>query len=51
MNKTTQELKMEIVTIKEAQRKTTLEMKNLEKRPGVIDVRITNRIKDIEDII
>jgi len=50
MNKTIQELKMEIETIKKAQRKTTLEMENLGKRPGVIDVSVTNRVKEIEDI-
>jgi hypothetical protein len=38
MNKTIQELKMEIETIKKnSQRETTLEIENLGKRSGVID--------------
>jgi uncharacterized coiled-coil protein SlyX len=48
MNKTIQDLKMEIETIKKSQRKTRLEIENLEKRSGVIDVSITNRIQEIE---
>lgn len=36
---------------KESTRKTTLKLENLRKRPGVTDVRITNSIKEIEDII
>jgi len=39
---------MEIETIKKPQRETTLEIENLEKRSGVIDVSITNRILEIE---
>jgi hypothetical protein len=42
---------MEIETIKTSQRKTTLEIENLGKRPGVIDVSITNRIQEIEERI
>jgi prefoldin subunit 5 len=45
MNKTIQDLKMEIETIKKSQRKTNLELENLGKRSGVIDASITNRIK------
>ena len=37
MNKTIQDLKMEIVTIRTSQRETTLELENLGKRSGVID--------------
>ena len=44
MNKTIQDLKMEVETIKKSKRKTTLEIKNLGKRSGVIDASITNRI-------
>jgi len=44
LNKTIQDLKMEIETIKKAQRETTLEIENLGKRSGVIDAAITNRI-------
>jgi cell division protein FtsB len=44
LNKTIQDLKMEIESIKKPQRETTLEIENLEKRSGVIDTSITNRI-------
>jgi hypothetical protein len=37
MNKSTQDLKIEIETIKKSQRETTLGLENLGKRPGVID--------------
>jgi chromosome segregation ATPase len=50
-NKTIQDLKMEIETIKKSQRETTLELENLGKRLGVIDVNITNRIQEIEERI
>jgi hypothetical protein len=43
-NKTIQDLKMEIETIKKSQRETTLELENLGKRSGVIDASITDRI-------
>ena len=43
MNKTFQDLKMEIETIKESQRETTLELQNLGKGSGAIDASITNR--------
>ena len=42
---------MEIKTIKKSQRETTLEIKNLGKRAGVIDASITNRIQEIEERI
>jgi len=45
LNRTSQDLKMEIETIKKSQRETTVEMKNPGKRSGVIDARITNRIQ------
>jgi prefoldin subunit 5 len=48
MNKTIQDLKMEIETIKKSQRVTTVEIENLGKRSGVIDANITNRIQKIE---
>ena len=51
MNKTIQDLKMEIETIKKSQRETTLEIENLGKRSGVIDASITNRIQEIEERI
>jgi predicted nucleic acid-binding Zn-ribbon protein len=46
-----QGLKMEIETIKTSQSETTLEMENLEKRSGVIDASITNKIQEIEERI
>jgi methyl-accepting chemotaxis protein len=51
INKTIQDLKTEIETIKKSQRETTLELENLGKRPGVIDASITNRIQEIEERI
>jgi predicted nucleic acid-binding Zn-ribbon protein len=51
MNKTIQDLKLEIETMKTSQRETTLELENLGKRPGVIDASITNRIQEIEERI
>jgi len=45
------ELKMEIETMKKAQRVTTLHIKNQRKREGVIDTSITNRIQKIEERI
>ena len=42
---------MEIETINKSQRETTLEMENLGKRSGVIDASITNRIKEMKEII
>jgi uncharacterized coiled-coil protein SlyX len=51
MNKTIQDLKMEIETIKKSQRDTTLELENLGKRSGVRDASITNRIQEIEERI
>jgi prefoldin subunit 5 len=44
LNKTIQDLKMEIETIKKSQRATTVELENLGKRSGVIDANITDRI-------
>jgi hypothetical protein len=41
---------MEIETIKKSQREATLEMENLEKRSGVTDASITNRIQETEGI-
>ena len=40
---------MELETIKKSQRKTTLEIENLERRSGVIDASITNIIQEIEE--
>ena len=51
MNKTIQDLKIEVETIKKSQRETILELENLGKQSGVIDASITNRIQEIEDTI
>jgi len=48
LNKTIQDLKMEIETIKKPQTETTLEIENLVKKSGVIDSSITDNIKDIK---
>jgi chromosome segregation ATPase len=50
-NKTIQNLKVEIETIKKSQRETTLELETLGKRSEVIDASITNRIQEIEERI
>jgi chromosome segregation ATPase len=52
LNKTIQDLKIEVKTIKKkSQRETALERENLGKRSGVIDASFTNRIQDIEENI
>jgi hypothetical protein len=55
MNKTIQDLKVEIETIKKSQRETTLELENLGKRYGVIDQQqnqeIEERISEAEDTL
>jgi hypothetical protein len=51
LNKTTQNLKMGIKTIKASQMETSLEIGNLGKRTGVIDASITNRILEMEERI
>ena len=51
LNKTIQDLKREIETIKKTQRETTLEIENLGKKSGTVDVSISNRIQETEEII
>jgi DNA repair exonuclease SbcCD ATPase subunit len=51
LNKTIQDLKMELETTKKSQWETTLEIENLGKRSGAIDASITNRIQEMEDRI
>jgi chromosome segregation ATPase len=51
LNKTIQDLKMEIETIQKSQRERNLEIENLGKRSGDIDASITNRIQEIEERI
>jgi hypothetical protein len=46
LNKTTRVKKMEVETIKKSQMETTLEIENLGKWSGVIDVSITNIIQE-----
>ena len=48
LNKTVQDLKIEVETIKKSQRETTLEIENLGKKSGAIDASIINRIQEIE---
>jgi hypothetical protein len=40
---------MEVETIRETQRETTLDIETLRKKSGIIDVSISNRIKEIEE--
>ena len=51
LNKTIQDLKKEVETIKKSQRETTLEIEILGKKSGVIYASITNRIEEIEQRI
>jgi hypothetical protein len=51
LNKTIQDLKMEVETIKKPQRETTLEIENLGKKSGSINAIITNRILETEERI
>jgi cell division protein FtsB len=48
LNKTIQDLKIELETMKKPQCETILEIENLEKRSGVIEVSITNKIQEIK---
>ena len=51
LNKTIQDLKMEVETIKKTQRETTLEIEILGKKSGTIDASITNRIQEMDERI
>ena len=51
LNKTIQDIKREVETIKKTQRETTLEIETLEKKSGTIDVSISNRIQEMEERI
>ena len=44
MNKTVQDLKIEIETIKKSEIEATLEMQNVGKSAGTMDISIANRI-------
>jgi hypothetical protein len=48
LNKTIQDLKMEMETIKKSQRETTMD---IGKRSGAIDASITNKIQEIKERI
>jgi hypothetical protein len=51
LNKTIQDLKMEVETMKKTQRKATLEIETLGKKTGTIDVSISNKIEEMEKSI
>jgi predicted nucleic acid-binding Zn-ribbon protein len=48
LNKTIQDLKVGIETIKKAEKEISLELENQGKRSGVIDASITKRIQKID---
>ena len=49
MNKTIQDLKREVDTIKKTQTEATLEKETLGKKSGTINVSISNRIQEMEE--
>ena len=51
LNKTIQDLKREEETIKKTQRETTMDIENLGKKSGNIDVSITHSIQEMEERI
>jgi hypothetical protein len=51
LNKAIQDLKVEVETVKKTQMEANLEMENLEKRSGITDISIANRIKETEESI
>jgi chromosome segregation ATPase len=51
LNKTIQDLKMEVETIKKTQRETTLEIETLGRKSGNIDASMNNRIEEMEERI
>ena len=48
LNKTIQDLKREVDTIKKTQSEATLEIETLGKKSGTIDTSISNRIQEME---
>ena len=48
LNKTFQDLRVEVETMKKSQSESSLEIGNLEKNSGVIDASINYRIQEIE---
>jgi hypothetical protein len=51
LNKTIQDLKMEVETLKKTQRETTLEIEILRKKTGPTDASISNRTQEMEERI
>jgi predicted nucleic acid-binding Zn-ribbon protein len=51
LNKTIQDLRREVETIKKIQSETTLKIETLGKKSGLIDASISNRIQEIEETI
>jgi hypothetical protein len=51
LNKTIQDLKKEVETMKKTQREITLEIEILGKKSGIIDASISNRIQEMEERI
>ena len=51
LNKTNQDPKMEIETIKKTQTETILEIETLGKKFGIIDASISNRIHEMKERI
>jgi predicted nucleic acid-binding Zn-ribbon protein len=51
LNKTIQDLKRKVETIKKTQRETTLELETQGKKSGTIDVSISNRIQEVQERI
>jgi hypothetical protein len=51
MNKIILDLRREVDTIKKSQSEATLEIETFRKKSGNLDVRISNRIQEMEDII
>jgi prefoldin subunit 5 len=48
LNKTIQDLKLEVETLKKTQRETTLEIEILWKKSGAIEATICKRIQEME---
>jgi predicted nucleic acid-binding Zn-ribbon protein len=51
LNKTIQDLKRKVDTIKKTQSEATLEIENLGKKSGTINASISNRIQEMEERI
>ena len=51
MNKSVQDMKVEIEAIKKTQAEGNLEMENLRKRTGSMYINITNRIQEMKERI